>query len=271
MKQPFRGLTNPVFTSLFCLLLAVAAFFPARAQVCNEQIKAFAAGESVRYTVYYAVAGIYFNAGNARFTTQLTRVDNKTLYWLKGEGSSNKNYDWIFKVRDQYESYIDSATLQPRRFIRDINEGKYKKHEDVTFNQSLHTAVTSQGVFSISSCTHDVISIVYAMRNVPFHAYQKGDTIPFHLFLDNQLYNLYIRYMGKEVLKTRHGKYNTIRLKPLLVKGTLFQGGEQMDVWVSDDNNHIPVRIQTPIAVGKIKVDLTEYTNLRFPLTAMLQ
>lgn len=252
---------------LFTGLLAAPC---ARAQVCVEQVKAFAPGESIGYSVYYSLAGVYFNAGNARFTTQLTHLDNKPVFWLKGEGSSNKNYDWIFKVRDQYESYIDSATMQPCKFVRNISEGKYRKYENVTFNQSAHTAVTNQGVYTITSCTHDVISIVYAMRNIPFHSFKTGDTIPFHLFMDNQLYGLYIRYTGREVLKTRHGKFNTLRLKPLLIKGSLFQGGEQMDVWITDDENHIPVRIQTPITVGKIKVDLTEYTHLRYPLAAMI-
>ncbi len=81
--------------------------------------------------------------------------------------------------------------------------------------------------------------------------------------------DLYIRYLGKETLKTKYGKFETIKFKPLLVKGTLFEGGEKMTVWVSDDRNKIPVRIESPIVVGTVKVDMMGYKNLRYPLTSL--
>jgi hypothetical protein len=90
------------------------------------------------------------------------------------------------------------------------------------------------------------------------------------MFLDNEVYNLYIKYMGKEVVTTKYGKFRAIKFKPLLVKGTLFQGGEKMTVWVSDDANHIPLRIESPIVVGSVKVDMMQYRNLRYPLSSMI-
>jgi hypothetical protein len=90
------------------------------------------------------------------------------------------------------------------------------------------------------------------------------------MFLDNEVYNLYIKYLGKETVKTRYGKFRAIKFKPLLVKGTLFEGGEKMTVWVSDDANHIPLRIESPIVVGSVKVDMMQYRNLRYPLSSMI-
>lgn len=90
------------------------------------------------------------------------------------------------------------------------------------------------------------------------------------MFLDNEVYNLYIKYLGKETVKTKYGKFNAIKFKPLLVKGTLFEGGEKMTVWVSDDPNHIPLRIESPIVVGSVKVDMMQYRNLRHPLSSMI-
>jgi hypothetical protein len=75
------------------------------------------------------------------------------------------------------------------------------------------------------------------------------------MFLDNEVFNLYIKYLGKEVIKTRYGTFNAIKFKPLLVKGTLFEGGEKMTVWVSDDANHIPLRVESPIVIGSIKAE----------------
>lgn len=256
---------------LLFLLICNSIFFAAPAQVCHESKTAFHAGEWVSYYVFYAVAGVYIHAGSAHFSTSLTRLYNKPVYYLKGEGSSNSSYDWIFKVRDRYESFIDTASLQPYCFIRNISEGSYKKHENVTFNRQLQTAVTSDGVYKVPNCIQDVISMVYAMRSINFALYRDGDTIPFSIFLDNQVYHLHLRYVGKEVLKTRYGKFHTLHFKPLLIKGSVFKGGESMDVWVGDDDNHIPVRIETPIVVGKIKVDMMQYKNLLHPLRSMIE
>jgi hypothetical protein len=72
-----------------------------------------------------------------------------------------------------------------------------------------------------------------------------------------------IRYLGKEKLTTKYGTYNTIKFRPLLIEGTIFKGGEKMEVWVTDDLNKLPIYIVTPILVGSIKVYLTESKNLR--------
>ena len=91
------------------------------------------------------------------------------------------------------------------------------------------------------------------------------------MFLDNEVYNMYLRYLGKETVKTKYGKFKAIKFKPLLVKGTIFEGGEKMTVWVTDDGNHIPVRIESPISVGNIKVDMMSYKNLRYPLSSLVK
>ena len=116
----------------------------------------------------------------------------------------------------------------------------------------------------------DVVSAVYYARNIDFNKYKPGDKIPFDMFLDDEIYHLYIRYIGKEKIKTRYGKFNAIKFKPLLVKGTIFEGGEKMNAWVSDDPNHLLLRVESPISVGSIKVDMMGYSNLRYPLTSLI-
>ncbi len=114
-----------------------------------------------------------------------------------------------------------------------------------------------------------MISAVYYARNIDFSKYKAGDKIPFDLFIDNAVFPMYIRYLGKETIKTRYGKFRTIKFKPLLVGGTIFEGGEKMTVWVSDDANKIPVRIESAIVVGSVKVDMMGYRNLRYPLSSL--
>ena len=90
------------------------------------------------------------------------------------------------------------------------------------------------------------------------------------MFLDEEVYHLYLRYLGKEKVKTKYGKFNAIKFKPLLIKGTIFQGGEKMTAWISDDPNHLLLRVESPISVGSIKVDMFGYRNLRYPLTSLI-
>ena len=77
-----------------------------------------------------------------------------------------------------------------------------------------------------------------------------------------------IRYLGKEVIKTKYGKFNAIKFKPLLLKGTIFEGGEHMTVWVTDDDKKIPVLVESPILIGFIRAELHKYEGLRNPMTS---
>jgi hypothetical protein len=239
-------------------------------EFCGIRNLAFQQGENITFNVFYSVIGLYVNAGTANFITTLEQVNGRPAYHVVGTGNSNPSYDWIFKVRDRYETYIDTASMQPLKFIRDIDEGGFKKYENITFNSQTNTAITTNGVFKVPNCVQDVVSAIYYARNIDFNKYKPEDKIPFTMFLDNEVYNLYIKYLGKETIKTKYGKFRAIKFKPLLVKGTMFEGGEKMTVWVSDDMNHIPLRIESPIVVGSVKVDMMQYRNLRHPLSSMI-
>jgi len=231
---------------------------------------AFQDGEVVTMKVFYTTLGMYVGAGEATFTTTIERFNGKPVYHCVGDGKSYSFFDNFFKVRDKYESFIDTTNLLPYKFIRNVDEGGYKKYNNVTFNQQANTAVSTNGVFKTTPCIQDVVSSVYYARNINFEKYKVDDKIPFDMFLDDEVYHLYIRYLGKEKIKTKYGKFNAIKIKPLLIKGTIFEGGEKMNAWISDDPNHLLLRVESPIAVGSIKVDMMGYRNLRYPLTSLI-
>ena len=253
----FTGFCSVSFTSKFD-------------DTCNIRNNAFKADEEVRMKVFYSTLGMYIGAGEATFTSSLERFNGKQVYHLIGEGKTYPTFDNFFKVRDRYESYVDTANLLPYRFVRNVDEGGYKKYNNVTFNQKANTAISTNGVFKITDCMQDVVSMVYYARNIDFSKYKVDDKIPFDMFLDDEVYHLYIRYLGKEKIKTRYGRFNAIKIRPLLIKGTIFEGGEKMTAWLSDDPNHLLLRAESPIAVGSIKVDMMSYKNLRHPLTSLI-
>ena len=253
----FTGFCSVSFTSKFD-------------DTCNIRNNAFKADEEVRMKVFYSTLGMYIGAGEATFTSSLERFNGKQVYHLIGEGKTYPTFDNFFKVRDRYESYVDTANLLPYKFVRNVDEGGYKKYNNVTFNQKANTAISTNGVFKITDCMQDVVSMVYYARNIDFTKYKVDDKIPFDMFLDDEVYHLYIRYLGKEKIKTRYGRFNAIKIRPLLIKGTIFEGGEKMTAWLSDDPNHLLLRAESPIAVGSIKVDMMSYKNLRHPLTSLI-
>ena len=240
-------------------------------EFCRISNTAFIPGEQITFHVFYSVAGAYFHAGNATFTTSLEMYNNKPVYHVVGEGKTKSTYDKFYKVRDRYETYIDTATMQPLRFIRNVNEGGYKKYETVTFSKPTQTAITNDGVFNVPECVQDVLSSMYYARNIDFDKYKANDKIPFKMFLDNEVFDMYIRYLGKDTVKTQYGRFRAIKFKPYLIKGTIFEGGEKMQVWVSDDPNRVVLRVESPIVVGKVKIDMMAYRNLRYPLTSLMK
>jgi hypothetical protein len=256
--------------SFILLLVLQLVAVEANTDACRLRNHAFSTNEKVVFHVYYTLAGLWVHAGNVSFTVKLETLNNKPVYHVTGEGSTLPGYDWIYRVRDKYETFTDTNTLQPYKFIRNVNEGGYKKYENITFNQSSGTAITGKGVFKVPPCVQDVLSEVYLARNMDFDRYKPEDRIPFDLFLDNEVFHMYVRYLGKETIKTRYGKFRCIKFKPLLLSGTIFEGGEKMTVWVSDDANRLPIRVESPISVGNIKVDMMQYFNLRHPLTSLI-
>jgi hypothetical protein len=239
-------------------------------EFCGISNSTFLPGETITYKAYYAVGSLYFAGGEAVLNIKKEDLHGNGVYHIVATGKSNSFLDRMFKVRDRYQTYIDTGTLKPYKFIRDIHEGGFKKFQNVDFIKSANTAVTSAGVFNVPPCVQDVLSSIFYARNIDFDKYHEDDKIPFSMFLDDQVYAMYIRYMGKEIIKTRYGLFRAIKFRPLLIRGTIFEGGEKMTVWVSDDANHIPLRVESPVSVGKISADLMQYQNLRYPLTALI-
>ena len=228
-------------------------------------------GEQINFNVYYSLAGVYVHAGSASFINNLERLNGRPVYHVIGEGSTFPSYEWIYKVHDKYESYIDTATMKTLKFIRNVQENSNKIYENIAFDRNANTVVTDKGVFKVPICVQDILSSIYYVRNIDFSNYKPNDKVPFSMFLDNQLHRLYIRYLGRENITTKYGKFKSSKFKLLLIEGTIFKGGEDMTVWVSDDANHMPVRISSPIIVGSVKVDMMSYKKIRYPLTGLIK
>lgn len=254
----------------FILLLFLLPVTLHAEDFCGLRNTAYKSGEILRYKVYYNMGYLWAGAGEVIFSVKDEKMNGRTVHHVVSQGATYKSYDWFYRVRDLYETYIDAETGLPHKFHRSVQEGDTRFENTVVFDHARARVTSDKGVHNVPACIQDVLSAIYYARNIDFSAYKAGDKIPFSMFLDEQVYKLYIRCLGREKVKTKWGTFNAIKFAPLLIEGTLFKGGENMVVWVSDDANHIPVRIDSPIAVGSIKVDLIGYAGVRNPFSAQL-
>jgi len=238
---------------------------------CAIPNTAFQGGEKVGFTVGYSVAGAFVPAGTGSFFTTMEKMNGRSVYHITGTGRTLSSYEWAYKANDTYETYVDVETFQPLQFIRNVHEGNYKKYQKVSFIKSANTAVSNEGTYKVPACVHDVVSSVFYARNVDYNSLKPGDKVPFSVFLDNEVFGMYIRYMGKETITTKYGKFKAIKIKPLTIKGTIFEGGEKMNVWITDDANRVPIRVESPIIVGKVKIEMTSFEGLKSPMTALIK
>ena len=248
---------------------------------CEVINTSFSADEEIVYKIQYNWGFIWLETGEVVFTVK--QEDNKGVpcYRLSGIGATYSSYDWIYKVRDRFESWVDTSSLKPFHYVRDVSEGGRLFYNECFFNfrrQKAYCVTREQkktprlDTVSLASCSFDPITMIYYSRNIDFSKCKVRDTIPISLFLDNKVYPLYIRYLGKEVLKLEDkSSYNCIKFSPLLVEGTIFKGGEGMIVWVTDDKNKIPLYVEAPIMVGTVKAKIVSWKNLRNKLDAKVK
>lgn len=248
---------------------------------CQDVNMAFTEGEVLKYSVYYNWGFIWLNAGWVEFKVKPYTYLDKPVYHLDSYGASRVSYDWIFKVRDRYQTYLDKETFLPLWFHRENFEGGFEVDNKYFFDWNNKQAVTftenskrsfKQDTVQLKDCTYDVLSLIYYCRNLNFSALQVNDTIPVVSIIDNEIFDLYIRYLGHEKLADRNGhEYNTIKFSALLVEGTIFKGGEDLIVWVTDDKNRVPVLVEAKILVGSVKAYFEKASGLKSPMAAKIK
>jgi hypothetical protein len=238
------------------------------------------AGEKLVYDVAYNWKFVWISAGEVSFMVKNANYQGKPVYHFDSYGTSYKSYDWFYKVRDRFQSYADTGTLQPIWAGRNSYEGGYEVFEDYSFriNQKkiyCSTKTTNKPTFKFDTvaaenCVNDLITAIYYARNIDFQKYKVNDKIPLSFITVAKVYPLYIRFLGKEMLKTRDNK-NILCLKfsAKLIDGTVFKGGEDLYAWVTDDKNHIAIQVEAKILIGSIKATLKSYENLRSPFSSL--
>lgn len=246
--------------TLWLFLLLLVSWFSV------AQNSAFQAGESFKFRISYG----FVNAGEATLNLSSVTYDGKSVYHAKGYGYTTGITKKLFKVEDDYQSYFDKVTGRPYRFIRKIDEGGYKKNQEGFFDQLKNTVLVkdyknnSQKTFYINANVQDIVSSFYYLRNhEKIKSLKNGETIEIDMFFDDETYKFKLKFMGKEEIKTKFGKINTLKFRPYVQSGRVFKEDESLTMWVSDDDNKVPLKIQASLLVGSLKAELINYSGLK--------
>jgi len=261
-----------VFSVLLCCYL-LSVFNAAAQPFKPAKNEAFIRGEKLKFRAYYDsyVTG-KVTAGIATLEVEqpAKQIDGRTVYHIIGEGHSRGAFNWFYKVNDRFESFIDEEFMIPWLFLRRTHEGDYSCSDDVKFNQYSGTVLSTRANKKTTPGTQDILSAFFFARTLDLSDLKTGQNVPMNFYLDDSLYISQIQFAGREEVITDLGRFRCLRFKPMVATGKVFSQPYPMDVWVTDDKNHLPVLAKSAVVVGSVKLELIGYSGLANPLTSLI-
>jgi hypothetical protein len=247
---------------IWLLLFPLAGFGQFNMEIANE--RPFKPGEKLTYTVKFGpIIG-----GTASLVLKQVTYNNIPVYHSRAEGRTVGVTEKLYSVKDVFESYFDTQTGLPHKLVRDVKEGNYKKHEEAFFDRNKNTAYSLRldTIIKVPPDILDMVSLLYFIRTLDWDYIKPGDVIKTITYFDDEIYPFEIRYKGQEEIKTKFGKIRCHRFDPVVEPGRMFDSEDDMQIWLSDDKNVIPVKVRFDLLVGSLRIELDEYSNLKYPL-----
>jgi hypothetical protein len=225
---------------------------------------AFKRGEELKFRLHYGAV----NAGEAVVKVDESKklIGGRPTMHIVANGYSKGAFDWVFRVRDYFESYVDEEALIPWIFMRRCDEGGFKINQNQTFNHISGQVNSSGKTMTVPKNVQDMVSSFFYARTLDYSAAKKGDVFEVKTFMDDEIWDLKIKFIGRETIKTDLGKIACMKFVPVVQKGRVFKKEDDLLIWISDDANKIPIRVQAEILVGSVKMDIISAKGLVVPL-----
>ena len=247
-----------------------------------EDSLAYQAGEHLKFTVHYSWGVINSDVGVATVDLDTLRINGEKVFHCAVYGKTVSWYDLLFKVREDFQAWFSADGIVPLKFTRNTREGRYRAKNTYTYMWDMPEPLIAADVFTSSSgqryvqlpldhCTYDLPALFFMARNMDFDAVAPGVRYPMTFAIDDDVYNVYFILLGRETRKIKGlGTVKTIKFAAKLLAGEVFTGEEDMIIWISDDDNRIPLMFEAPILVGTASGRLAEYSGLKHPFTALV-
>jgi len=252
----------------FFLLLVLPLLSFSQNEFRKVPNETFLPGEYLKYRVFYdswMTSNLTAGYGTMEIDTAFVTVSGHETYHITVTGNSAGLFNWFYKVRDRFETFVDREGMMPLKFIRRTHEGSYKRDDDVTFDHVGQIAQSRRATKKIPAYVQDIVSAFYYVRTWNFDTAEVNDAYYLDFFLDDSLYHSEIIFEGREWVDTDFGEIYCLKFKPRVAVGEIFQEPYPMELWVSDDLNKIPVLMRSAVFIGSVKIELIGYSGLRYP------
>lgn len=231
---------------------------------------AYKLGERFKYNLKY---GVIKGAETEIAVTGEDIRHGRPVYHVEFSAKTVSPFDGFFKVDDRYETYIDKEGQYPHYFKQRVREGKYSRDDEVEFfhDKGYAHSHTRNEQFPMEAYAQDVLSSYFFVRTLKLKSLPNGSTIMMREFSEDKVYPLQVKILRRETIETEIGAFKTIVIEPLVQGAGLFKSEGKIVIWMTDDENKIPVKISIKVAVGAITAEISEMQGVRNPMVAKLE
>ena len=229
---------------------------------------AFNFGERLDYKVGYS----FMTAGNGYFQVMpmpMTQGGRK-CFDIRFRVYSLESLRWIYQVDDAYRTVLDVEGLFPWMFQQRIREGNFKRDVSAKFDHIKKKAYEGDKTHDIPQYAHDIVSAFYYVRTQNLKAMKNGTTFYLENYFKGKTHKLGVKIHKRETIKVEAGTFKTILIEPMVADGGLFKNEGHIYIWVTDDENKIPVKVSTKIVIGDVYAELTKFSGLLNKATAKI-
>lgn len=249
----------------------------------SEEDLAFRSGERMDFILHYKWGSINTDVGTATVSLDSLTFNGQKAFRCTASGRTKKFFDVFFKVRENFSSWFTREGMRPLKFTRDTYEGGYEARNTYLYKWDAAEPYIAADVYTskmgqksmqlpLTPCTYDLPALFFFARNMDVENVEPGKRYPMTFAIDEEIYNVYFILHGRETIKVKGlGTVNTIRFAAKLLEGEVFKGEEDMTIWVSDDENRLPVYFEAPLRVGVAAGRMSGYGGLKSPFTSLVK
>lgn len=230
----------------------------------EQKNEAFTYGEELKYKIHYG----FINAATATISVDAepVKINDRSTYHITAKGRTLGSFDWMYKVRDHYETWVDSESMAPLKYFKHVKENKYRDTDLVYYDHAKKSLRGKKKNMEMPRYAQDVVSSLFYARTLDLSELKTGESFKINVYLDQEIYDLKFKLLARETLSTKFGKIKCLKLRPQVVAGGVFEDEDSLTIWVSDDDNRIPIRAASDLWVGAIKCDLVHHKGLKHKL-----
>ena len=236
----------------------------------------FAPGEDLSYTLSYKWNAVNTDVATASLKLDTVSFGGKTVYYSRMVARTKPFFDTFFKAREDFQSWFSYENGRPIKYTRNTLEGNYTANNLYLYNWNTRK-ISATWQFNgkdkhtkdlpLTDCTYDLPSIIYFLRRMDTSNLQAGRSYRVTYGIDDDVYLISLTFKGRETKNIKGiGKVKCLHFGCNVVAGEMFSGNEDAQLWVSDDNNHIPIYFMAPLKVGAVTGRLSGYKGLAYKL-----